>query len=63
MAYYKSKEDMFLKRAERASKIASSEWGKAKSGEGGFHFARARKNYGIASDASAKAIKYKGRGW
>ena len=55
MAYYSSPEEMFAKRAEKSRKIADLHWAKAKNGEGGHHYAQAKRCYDQAVSNQAKA--------
>lgn len=63
MAFYKDPEEMFRCRAERMKKEADVHWAQAKSGEGDFHYGKARKLYGEAAENLEKADKSKGKTW
>lgn len=61
MAYYKSLEEMFRRRAENSLKYADREWALAKSGQGGSHYGKAKAGYASAAENLAKAAKESGR--
>ena len=59
MAYYKSLEDMFRRRAEQSKKYADREWAQAKSGMGGEHYGKAKAGYESAKRNEEKAEQMK----
>ena len=62
MAYYGSPEEMFAKRAEKSRKMGDQHWAKAKHGEGGHHYAQAKRCYDQAASNQAKADRAKATG-
>ena len=48
MAFFKSPEEMYTARAKSFRSSADRHWSMAKSGQGGFHYAAARKDYEAA---------------
>lgn len=55
MAYYKSPEEMFAKRAENAKRAGDRHWAMAKNGEGNVHYGQARNCYNQATANQARA--------
>ena len=62
MAYYSSPEEMFSKRAEKSGKMGDRYWRKAKNGEGGHHYAQAKRCYDQAASNRAKADRARATG-
>lgn len=62
MAYYSSPEEMFAKRAENSRKMAVQHWAKAKNGEGGHHYAQAKRCNDQAASKQAKADRARATG-
>ena len=62
MAYYKSPEDMFSRRAKQAKASADRHWAMAKNGQGGYHYTQARDSYDYAAVNQAQANKAKESG-
>lgn len=55
MAFFKSPEEMYTARAKSFRSSADRHWSMAKSGQGGFHYAAARKDYEAAEHNEACA--------
>lgn len=56
MGFFKSKADMYEARAKHSKKNGDIHWTKAKSGEGDFHYGKAKKHYAEA-DRNTKLAK------
>ncbi len=61
MAYYKSPEDMFRRRADNAQKAGNRHWAMAKNGEGDHHYGQAKKCYDSASENRKRAVEAKAK--
>ena len=57
MAYYSSPEEMFRKRAENAKRSGDRHWAMAKSGNGDFHYGKAKTFYSKSEENRTKAEK------
>lgn len=57
MAYYKNPAEMFQKRAEKSKRMGDQHWAKAKNGEGGYHYGKARACYASAKSNTERAEK------
>ena len=55
MAFFKSPEEMYTARTKSFRSSADRHWSMAKSGQGGFHYAAARKDYEAAEHNEACA--------
>lgn len=63
MAFYKNPEEMYTSRANRCQREADRHWAKAKNGEGGYHYSKARAYYAAAAAYRERAAAAKGRTW
>ena len=62
MGFYQSPADMYASRANRFKRDGDQHWAMAKSGEGGFHYGKARFYYEQAAVNKAKAEQARARG-
>ena len=62
MGFYRSPADMYASRADRFQRNGSRHWAMAKSGEGDFHYGKARICYEQASVNRAKAEQARASG-
>ena len=63
MAFYKNPEEMYKARAKRFKADGDKHWAMAKSGEGNFHYRKAKKCYEEEKYNEDKAKESKGRSW
>lgn len=61
MGFYNSPEDMYKARAERARREADEHWAKAKTGQGDWHYGKAKKRYEDAARNEARAKEVRGK--
>lgn len=62
MGYYKSPEDMFASRADRFKRDGDRHWGMPKSGNGDYHYGKARICYEQATTNKAKSEQARATG-
>jgi hypothetical protein len=63
MAFYKNPEEMYKARAKRFKSDGDRHWAQAKSGEGDWHFGKAKEKYNEAEINLQKANDAKGKDW
>lgn len=63
MAFYKNPEEMYKARAKRFKEDGDRHWAMAKSGEGNFHYHKAKKCYDEEKYNKDKAKESKSRSW
>ena len=61
MSFYKDVEEMYNARAKRFKEDADRHWAMAKSGEGDYHYAKAKECYNEAKKNKMKAEESKGK--
>ena len=61
MSFYKDFEEMYNTRAKRFKQDADRHWAMAKSGEGDYHYAKAKECYREAKKNKMKAEESKGK--
>ena len=61
MSFYKDVEEMYNARAKRFKEDADRHWAMAKSGEGDYHYAKAKEFYNEAEKNRMKAEESKGK--
>lgn len=61
MSFYKDFEEMYNARAKRFKKDADRHWAMAKSGEGDYHYTKAKEFYKEAEKNRIKAEESKGK--
>ena len=62
MAYYKTPEEMYRKRAENSKHQGNRHWAMAKSGEGTHHYGQAKSCYKSAAENQRRATETKKAG-
>lgn len=62
MGFYSSPEEMYSSRAARFKRDGDRHWAMAKSGDGGYHYGKARFCYGQAEANRAKAEQARATG-
>ena len=63
MSFYKNPEEMYKARAKRFKEDGDRHWAMAKSGDGGFHYEKAKKCYDESKKNENKAKEVRGKRW